>query len=137
MQYNLVTCEFLEQRMAAPRNADAASRSRRRAARKPSANPAPRDLEAEADAPATAAYIAQMTDELIKLAHFDRLDLLTYLLEMAKLDLRARWRRGAQGAVKCDASALGAGAQFAKGQAAKASPPPQNGFHVEVGVNFK
>jgi hypothetical protein len=85
---------FLRQRMAAP-NADAAARSRRRAARKPPANPAPRDLEAEAEARATAAYIAQMTDELIKLARFDRLDLLSYLLEMAKLEAEICARTGA------------------------------------------
>ena len=80
--------------MAAPPNADAAT-SRRRAARKPAANPTPRGLEAEASARATAAYIAQMTDELIKLARFGRLDLLSYLLEMAKLEAEICVRTGA------------------------------------------
>ena len=80
--------------MAAPPNADAAATRRRRAARKPAANPAPRDLEAEAGARATAAYIAQMTDELIKLARFGRLDLLSYLLEMAKLEAEICVRTG-------------------------------------------
>jgi len=34
----------------------------------------------------TALYIAQLTGELARLAHFGRLDLLTYLLEMARLE---------------------------------------------------
>lgn len=38
------------------------------------------------EARSTAVYIAQMTVELIKLAHHERLDLLSHLLEMAKLE---------------------------------------------------
>ncbi|WP_210253663.1 hypothetical protein [Methylocella tundrae] len=40
----------------------------------------------EPEARSTAIYIAQMAAELIKLARRERLDLLTHLLEMAKLE---------------------------------------------------
>ncbi|WOJ88849.1 hypothetical protein RZS28_13670 [Methylocapsa polymorpha] len=40
----------------------------------------------DAGAQSTALYIAQMTGELARLAHFGRLGLLTHLLEMARLE---------------------------------------------------
>ncbi|MEJ0096415.1 MAG: hypothetical protein WDN46_24310 [Methylocella sp.] len=42
--------------------------------------------EGEANATPTAAYIAQMANELARLARFTRLDLLTHLLDMARLE---------------------------------------------------
>lgn len=42
------------------------------------------DLNARPES--TALYIAQMTNELAKLARFTRLDVLTYLLDMARLE---------------------------------------------------
>jgi hypothetical protein len=51
--------------------------------------PKPRSTEADASessAHSTALYIAQMTNELARLARFGRLGLLTYLLDMARLE---------------------------------------------------
>jgi hypothetical protein len=48
---------------------------------------------AEATAQSTALFIAQMTAELAQLAHFGRLGLLTYLLDMARLEAEFHCRR--------------------------------------------
>ncbi len=96
-----------------------------------------RKLRAASDpsaADSTAVYLAHMTDELAKLARCAGLDLLSYLLDMAKLEAATCARaddrtpaaqRGLSGAAE--------GSSTPRGK----PTPPQKGFQVDVGVNFR
>ncbi len=55
------------------------------------------DDAGEESAESTVIYIAQMTAELVKLARFRRLDLLAYLLEIARLEAEICVRVGPNG----------------------------------------
>jgi hypothetical protein len=97
-----------------------------------------RGLRAEADLSAmdsTAVYLAHMTDELAKLARCAGLDLLSYLLDMAKLEAMtcAHGNSRAPAAQRGPTGAAGGRSKAARGKA----PSPQKGFQVDVGVNFR
>ncbi len=49
-----------------------------------------RDAKPEANSEDVAAYLAQMSDEMSRLARSAGLDLLAYFLDMARLEARAR-----------------------------------------------
>ena len=96
-----------------------------------------RKLRAAADLSAvdsTAVYLAHMTDELAKLARCAGLDLLSYLLDMAKLEAVSCARGdGRTPAAQRDLT----GAAKGSSRAARKATAPQKGFQVDVGVNFR
>jgi hypothetical protein len=98
---------------------------------------ADRRLRVEADLSAidsTAVYLAHMTDELAKLARCAGLDLLSYLLDMAKLEA-VTCARG-DGRVPAAQRGLTGAAEGSSSPRGKPTPP-QKGFQVDVGVNFR
>ena len=93
----------------------------------------------------TAVYLAHMTNELAKLARRAGLDLLGYLLDMARLEAATCARAGRTEIPPRIRGLSAAAARRTRRRVSTPDPretrgspaPPQKGFQVDVGVNFR